>query len=87
MKWADSRSIMLALRAWLDEDDGDENASQIAEYVLQKAIAGHFGFFKLVFDMVDGKLRPTAEDEMTFEDDCVFVVADDGPEAGTAKAA
>jgi hypothetical protein len=30
--------------------------------------------------------RPTAEEEGTFEPDCVIVVADDGLEAGTARA-
>ncbi len=34
---------------------------------------GHFAYFKLVIDLVDGKVRQTAEDEMTFESDCVLV--------------
>ena len=52
-----------------------------------KAIAGHFGYFQLVLDMVDGKIHPTAEDEMTFEPDCVLVVADDGQYAQRANRA
>ena len=52
------------------ETTSDRNARRIAEYVIEKALAGHFGFFRLVLDMVDGKLRQTAEDEMTFEADC-----------------
>jgi len=40
-----------------------------------------------LLDLVDGKIRPTAEEEWTFEPDCVFVVADDGREAEPARAA
>ena len=64
MKAADGRSLMLALRAWLDGDD-ERNARRIAEYVIERALAGHFGYFRLVLDMVDGKLHRTAEEEMT----------------------
>jgi hypothetical protein len=84
MKGADSRTLMLALRAWLD---GERNAGRIAEQVIAKALAGHFAYFRLVLGLVDGKIRPTAEEECTFEPDCVLVVADDRREAGTAKAA
>ena len=87
MKTADARSMMLALRAWLDEGDGEQNARRIAEFVIERAIAGHFGFFKLLLDMVDGKLRRTAEDEMTFEPVCVLVAVDDGQDAAKARAA
>ncbi len=38
-------------------------------------MSGHFAYFKLVIDLVDGKVRPTAEDEMTFEAECVVVCA------------
>jgi hypothetical protein len=87
MKGAARRSMMLALRAWLDEDDSDRNARRIAEYVVEKTLAGHVGFVKLLLDMVDGKLHQTAETEGTFEADWVLVVADDGRDAETAKAA
>jgi hypothetical protein len=76
--------MMLALRAWLDDE---RNAGRIAEQVIAKALAGHFAYFRLVFDLVDGKIRPTAEEVCTFEPDCVLVVADDGREAGAANAA
>jgi hypothetical protein len=85
MKPIDGRSMMLALRAWLDEDE--RNIRPVLEYVIDKACAGHFGFFKLVIDLVDGKLHQAAEEEMTFEADCVLVVGDDGREAGAAIAA
>ena len=85
MRIADSRTLMLALRAWLDEDE--RNASQIAEYVIERAIAGHIGYFRFVIDTIDGPIRLSREDETTGEVDWVQVVADDEPEAGTIKAA
>jgi hypothetical protein len=62
-------------------------ARQIAEFILEKSMGGHFGYFKLVLDLVDGTLHRTAEDEMTFAPDCVLVVADDSRDATMAKAA
>jgi hypothetical protein len=85
MTKADSGILMLALRAWLDEDE--RNARLVVELIYAKALAGHFGYFRLLWDMVDGKVRPTAEEEWTFEAECVIVVADDEREAGTVKAA
>jgi len=84
MRAADSRSLMLALRVWLDDE---RSARRIVEYVIEKAIAGHFGFLKLLLDMVEGKLHQTAEDELTFEAGCVLVEAEDRRAAETAKAA
>ena len=40
---ADSRLTVLALRAWLDGDEGDRNADRLAAFVIEKAISGHFG--------------------------------------------
>ena len=85
MRAIDGRTMMLALRAWLDEDE--RNVRRVLEYVIDKACAGHFGCFKFVIDLVDGKLHQTAEEEMTFEPDCVFAVADDGRDAEPAIAA
>ncbi len=76
---------MLALRACLDEDDG--NARRIARYVIGRAIAGHVGFFRYVLDTIDGPIRSTSQEELTGEADCVVVVADDRREAEPAKAA
>jgi hypothetical protein len=78
MKTPDSRALMLALRAWMDEDESGRNADRVVEFVYEKAVSGHFGFFKLVIDLVDGKLHPTAEEERTFEADCTIVPTDDG---------
>jgi hypothetical protein len=50
--------MMLAFRASLDEDE--RNVERIAAYLIAKALSGHFGFFKLLLDMVDGKLHQTA---------------------------
>jgi hypothetical protein len=81
MKGADRWTLMLALRAWLDDDE------RIAELIYKKALAGHFAYFRLLLDLVDGKIRPTAEEEWTFEPDCVLVVAEDARKAGKPKAA
>jgi len=80
MKRVDSRSMMPVLRAYLtgeSREDCDRHACRIAEYVIEKAMIGHFGYFKLVLDLVDDKLYRTAEVEMTFAPDCVLVVGDD----------
>ena len=37
-------------------------------------MGGHSGQFKLVLDLVDGKLHRTAEGEMTFTPDCDFAI-------------
>jgi hypothetical protein len=63
------------------------NTQWIAEFIIERAMSGHFGYFKLVLDLVDGKLHRTAEDEMTFEPECVLVVADDWRDSATALAA
>ena len=83
MRGVDSRTLMLAFRAWLDDE---RNARRIAELICAKALAGHFAYFRLLLDRVDGKIRPSAEEEGTFEPDCVFI-ADDGREAEPAEAA
>ena len=85
MRKADNGTLMLALRAWLDEDE--RNARRIVELIYAKALAGPFAYMRLLLDMVDGKIRPTAEEEMTGEADWPIVVADDERDDGTVKAA
>jgi hypothetical protein len=90
MKRAKGRSMMPILGAYFTSESRegrDRLAGRIAEYVIERAIAGHFGYFKLVLDLVDGKLHRTAEDEMTFAHDCVPVMADDCRGAATPRAA
>jgi len=87
MKTADSRTLMLGLRAWVDGDESGRNADKVAAFVVEKALSGHFGFFKLLLDMVDGKLHQTAQEERTFEADCVLVVAEDERKPVMVKAA
>jgi hypothetical protein len=90
MKRAQSRSMMPILRAYLDGESRevrDRRAGRIAEFIIEKAMSGHFGYFKLVLDRVDGKLHRTAEDEMSFEPGCVLIVADDCRDSATALAA
>ena len=75
MKPVDHRLFVRALREWMDSDESGRNTERVADFVIAKAMTGHFAYFKLVIDLVDGKVRPTAEDELTFEADCVLVVA------------
>ena len=90
MKRTDSRSMMSVLRAWLNGSAPAENewtAGPIPEFVIEKAMSGHFGYFKLVLDMVGGKLHRTAADEMTVETGCVIVVVKDEQETEKRKVA
>ena len=84
MKPADARSLMLALRAWLD--DNERNGRRLAELIYAKAMRMHAGYVRYLFTAVDGPIRPTAEDEMT-SDGSVIVVADDGRADRTFRAA
>jgi hypothetical protein len=80
MKRADSRSMMLVLRAYLDGESRevcDRHSGRIAEFIIEKAMRGHFGYFKLVLDLADGKLHRTTNEEMTFESHCLLLVAND----------
>jgi hypothetical protein len=45
-------------------------------FIVAKAMSGHFAYFKLVIDVVDGKVRQTAEEELTCESECAIVVAE-----------
>jgi hypothetical protein len=74
-----------AAPVWLDEDE--PNARRVVELIYAKALAGPFAYMRLLLDGVEGKIRPTAEEEMSGEADCVLVVADDERDAETAKAA
>jgi hypothetical protein len=90
MTGADARTLMLALRAWLDgesRDSGEARTRRLVELIYAKALAGHSGYFRFLLNAVDGKIRPTAEEEITCEADCVLVIAHDGREADAAKAA
>ena len=63
--------------AWLDGEDGDGNANRLAEYVVEKAISGHFGFFKLLLDMVDGPIVRESGDSRIVPHDCTLILIDD----------
>ena len=80
MKTPQNLSMMPFLRAYLEggsQEENVQNAGRIAEFIVEKAMSGHFAYFKLVLDLVDGKLHRTAEDEMTCESDCMLVLAVD----------
>ncbi len=68
--------MVLVLRAWLDGEDGDRNANWLAEYVIEKAIRGHFGFFKLVIDLVDGPIDRGSDNSVIFPHDCTLIIHD-----------
>ena len=87
MKGAYSQSIMLSLRAWLDGEDGERNADRLAEYVIAKAISGHFGLFKLLLDMVDGPIARESDDSLIVPHDCTLIISDDRRGSEIAKAA
>jgi hypothetical protein len=90
MKRADARSMVRILRAYLASDSPevcDRLAGRIAEFILEKSMGGHFGYFKLVLDLVDGKLHRTAADEMTFAPDCVLVLVDECRSSARLRAA
>ena len=76
-----------ALREWMNSDESGRNADRVAQFVIAKATSGHFAYFKLVIDLVDGKIRPSAEEELTFEADCVVVVVDDERDYNVSRAA
>jgi len=77
MTAADSRSVVLALRAWLDGEDGDRNAERLAAFVIEKAISGHFGFFKFLLDMVDGPIDRKSDEGRVVPDDRTLILIDD----------
>src|SRR5262249_29620250 len=77
--------LMRALRPWLDADE--RNARRIVDMVCSKAVAGHIGYFRFLFDAVDGPLRPSREEETTGDVDWALVATEDGREAEPARAA
>jgi hypothetical protein len=56
MKESEARSFSKALRAWLDADG--QNLNRLIEYAFHRATSGHFGFFNLIVDLVDGPIDP-----------------------------
>jgi hypothetical protein len=59
-------------------DRNDQNTDRVVEYVVGKAIAGHFVFIRLVVDASDGKMPETAEEQLTFETDGVAAILEPG---------
>jgi hypothetical protein len=87
VKPIEHRLFVQALREWIDSDESGRNAERVAEFVIAKAMSGHFAYFRLLIDLVDGKVRPTTEDEFTIAADCVLVVEDDTQRAEMSEAA
>ncbi len=87
MMGADSQSVVPALRAWLDGADGERNADRFAEYIIEKAIGGHFGFFKLLLDMVAGPIARESDDSRVVSHDRTLIISDDRRGSEITKAA
>jgi len=79
--------MVLALRAWLDGDEGDRNADWLAAFVIEKAISGHFGLFKLLLDRVNGPIDRESDEGRIVPDDCTLIIIDDRRSFEIAKAA
>ena len=74
MKPIDQQTFAQAFREWIYADESGQNADRIARLVIAKAMSGHFAYFKLPIDLVEGKIRPTLEEELTYEIDSPFIV-------------
>jgi hypothetical protein len=74
MREIDARSFLSRFRAWLDEEP--RNMEYIAEYLIERATGAHFGYFRLLFDLVDGKPNECAANELTGEHSSPLVVVD-----------
>jgi hypothetical protein len=75
MRVNDARSYTNVLRAWLDADA--LNWERLFEYVCHKAISPHFGFSKLIFELVDGPIYPDTAPGRMFPDDHALVIIED----------
>ena len=60
---------------------------RLAEYVIEKAISGHFGFFKLLLDMVDGPIGRENDQGRLFPDNRTLVMIADRRDSEIAIAA
>ena len=84
MREFDARSFLPRFRAWLDEDA--RNMELVAEFLIERSISGHFGYFKLLVDLVDGKPHEWAANELTGEVTSSLVVIEAGQDAEYQKA-
>jgi hypothetical protein len=78
------------LRDWLGGKTPEERESigrRTAEFMLSKALEGHFGFFKLVIELVDSRVETTREDIAIVADGCTVTLPDEGPNSEVVRAA
>jgi hypothetical protein len=80
-----ARSFTRVLRDWLEEEDG--NPARLAEFVIGKALGGHFGFFKMVIELKDGPVDPESVPGRIFPDDHALVIVDGRQNVQRAKVA
>jgi hypothetical protein len=85
MKGTNARSFTMSLRDWLDADE--QNFGRLAKFVFEKATSPHFGFFKLMVDLVDGPVDPESAPGRIFPDDHTLVIVDELQSYETANAA
>ena len=81
----DPRSFTKRLRAWLDADERD--LDRLVEFIFEKATSPHFGFFKLMVDMVDGPIDPESAPGRIFPEDHTLIIMDELQSYETANAA
>ena len=74
MSEAEARSFLTRFRVWLDEDA--RNMEHVAEFLIERATGGHFGYFRLLVDLVDGNPHEWAANELTGEASCSLIVVD-----------
>jgi hypothetical protein len=89
MRRRQSRSMTAILRAWLaskSEEEWDGIAQQVVEQIVNRALEGEFGYFKLLLDVVDGPI-PRGAKCSVIEADCTIILADVGQSAKVPKAA
>jgi hypothetical protein len=60
----------------------DQYGEWLAECIVERAIAGHFAFFKLLLDRVEGSIDRGRHDEQTIETGGLIVMLDDRRASG-----
>jgi hypothetical protein len=86
MKPTDARSFVLSLRAWLDDDQDDHKLNRLAMFVIERALHGHFGYFKLLLDLVDGPVTPRDE-KCDDASHCIELIAKEARDSELVRAA
>jgi hypothetical protein len=84
------RSTTDILRDWLDgkpPEDREALAQITAEFMLQKALEPDFGFFKLVIELIDGRVDLKSERDAMVAPGCTIILANYRQHPETVNAA